>query len=49
MIKGRPEKNELGPTLQELLRGQILAVLTASVPGVRPNPARPQAGIENLL
>ena len=48
-IEGRPEKNELGPTLQEHLQGQILAVLTAGVPGGRPNLVRPQAGIESLL
>ena len=47
-IEGRPKKNELGSTLQEHLQCQILAVLTASVPGGRPNLVRPYVGIESL-
>ena len=48
MIEGRPEKNESGPTVQEHLQGQILALLTAGVSGGTPNLVRPQAGIESL-
>ena len=49
MIEDRPKKNELGSTLQEHLQGQIFAILTADVPGGRPNLVRPQTGIESLL
>ena len=48
MIKDYPEKNEFGPTLQEHLKAQILAVLTERVPDKRPNLVFPQAGIESL-
>ena len=48
-IEGRPKKNKLGPTFQEHFQGQILAVLTASVSGGRPNLMHPQAGIESVF
>ena len=49
MIKARPENNKLGLSFQEHLQGQILAVLTADIPGGRPNLVHPQASIESLL
>ena len=48
MIESRPEKNKLGPALQEHLQGQILVILTAGAPVGRLNLVCPQAGIKIL-